>query len=645
MTPRATRKSPPFGRSPLRIAAVALAILAGTIVARDAKAVLLPITTKPAFPTVCDTTGLVVAGVMRDPCYHVIGTKIEGPTELPTAGPIPTYEIKVWITVQEPNPLLDIACPTVTQPYEYTFWLDQVSFGRYFVRAVEYLVPFSADNTAAPKDSSVVNSTFDVRPSCSPPGCFMLSFAPQVPMRVGPCDATTPPGGVACFDVALTNETAVAGIQTEIVVSEPGADPPSPSTRFRPISVELTRPGPPTGFQVAWTADGSRAKIIVFTTGHETILPGETHILRVCYAVGPDTPDGRYPMRFENTIVADPDGGEVTPCPTFAEVVGTICVAKAGGCDLNGDGASDILDVVQLVHCALAFPGGEDACPDSVKARADCNGDGLVNIRDVICCVRKILEGGGFGAGGGQPPGSTGSTGIGFTGPARWINLSEGRATIEIVPGIDFAGIQFGIDGSGSNARIRDVTFPTLPTGYQLETSVDPDGGFARVMLYRTISVAVSSGGATFAAVPPIRLEAILEPVAGSTGGGELELVGARSANQAAQAMATRTTAPTAEVPQSPMGAPSMSVPAPNPFAVGTEVAYTLPSPQHVTLRVYSVSGRLIRTLVDAAMPAGVQRAQWDGRDSAGREVRSGIYFFKFTAGDVERTARVMRLQ
>jgi len=132
---------------------------------------------------------------------------------------------------------------------------------------------------------------------------------------------------------------------------------------------------------------------------------------------------------------------------------------------------------------------------------------------------------------------------------------------------------------------------------------------------------------------------------AGSTGTGGLELIGARSANLAAQAMATESTAPTAEVPQGPGTAPALSVPAPNPFAVGTEIAYAVPSQQHVTLRVYSVSGRLVRTLVDALVPAGIHRAQWDGRDSAGHETHSGIYFFKFTAGEVERTARVMRLR
>jgi hypothetical protein len=581
--------------------------------------------------------GLLVAGVMPDPCYHVIGAEIEGPTELPTAGPIPTYEIRVRITVQEPNPLLDIACPTVLQPYERGFRLGQLPFGHYFVRGVEYLVPFSTDSTVAPKDSSKLDSTFDVRPSpCPPPGCFILSFAPGGVTRLA-CDAAAAPGGTACFDVVLMNDIPVGGVQTEITVFEPGSNTtPIPAELFQPISVTVSRRA--AGFQVAWTPDGSRAKILVFSTTNAAIPPGEGPILHVCYAVAPRTPEGRYVMRFGNTIVADPAGGELMHCPTFAEITGAICVVKTTACDVNGDGNSDILDVIQLVHCALAYPGGSNACPDSVKARADCNGDGKVDVRDVICCVRKILDGGGFGSGGGEPADSTGATRIGFTGPVRWISPVEGRASIEILPGSGFAGIQFGINAGSSPARIRELRLVYPSDAHQLETSIDPGGGSARVMLFPAFTA--------IRAPDPVRLEVVLEPAIGPPGNGGLELVDARSSNHAAQAMATRWTAPTAEVPQNPgANAPSLSVPAPNPFAIGTEIAYSLPTPRRVTLRVYSVSGRLIQTLVDASKPAGIHRAQWDGRDSAGREARSGIYFFKFVAGDVERTARVMRLQ
>ena len=649
MTPRVTTKpqlttitTKPqrFGRGPLLVA-IAFVMLAGVLRPSVGSATLSSITTRPQAPTTCDSVGLIVAGTMPSTCYQLIGAVLEGPRMLPTMGPLPTFELLVRMTVQEPNPLLERPC-AVLPPYEHGFRMGSLPAGRYLVRGVEYLVPFSPDSTAAAIDSSKLDAAFNVSgvAPCPPgKGCALLSFGPSDSSRVGRCDATVKPGLTACFDVVLMNDVPVGGLQTEITVTGPNNNTEMPGELFHPVSVVVAPPRA-TGFQVAWTAEGSRTKILLFSTTNSSIRAGNGTILHVCYAVAPEVSEGRYTLRYVNTTVADPAGGEIPPCLTFAEVVGFICVAMTDGCDLNGDGVSDIVDIIQLVRCALSGPGTSDACPDSVRAKADCNNDGLVNIRDVICCVRKILEGGGFGSGGGAPADTSGATRIGFTGPAQWISPTEGRAAIEGAPGTDFAGIQFGIDGSSSGARIRELRLLD-PTGvYQLETSVDSDGGNARVMVYPTLYLRTGPGSR-----PPLHFDVILEPVAGSNGTGMLELVGARSADFSARATATKATALTAAVPQSPAAAPSLSIPAPNPFAVGTEIAYTVPTQRRVTLRVYSVTGRLIRTLVDASVPAGVHRAQWDGRDSAGREARSGIYFFKFTAGEVERTARVMRLR
>ena len=648
MTPRATKQRLRFGH--LRFVAVALVMIAGVFQPSVGSATLGSITTRPGAPTTCDSVGLIVAGTMPSTCYELIGAVLEGPRMLPTMGPLPTFEFLVRMTVQEPNPLLERPC-AVLPPYERGFRMGSLPAGRYLVRGVEYLVPYSPDSTAAAIDSSKVDAAFTVSnvAPCPPgKGCALLSFGPSDSSRALRCDATTKPGGTACFDVVLMNDVPVGGLQTEITVTGPNNSAEMPGELFHPVSV-LVAPHA-AGFQVAWSAEGSRAKILLFSSTNSSIPAGRGTILHVCYAVAPEVSEGRYTMRYANTVMADPAGGEIPLCPTVAEIVGSICVAMTDGCDLNGDGASDILDIIQLVHCALTGPGTSDACPDSVRARADCNGDGLVNIRDVICCVRKILEGGGFGSGGGAPADTSGATRIGFTGPAQWISPTEGRATIEVTPGADFGGIQFGIDGSSSSARIKDLRLFDPTGAYQLEASVDPASGNARAMLYPTMYFRTGPGsgsvpGSSPGAVPPFRIDVILEPAAGSAGTGKIELVGPRAASNSAHAIAAKATAPTAEIPQSPAAAPSLSVPAPNPFAVGTEIAYTVPTQRRVTLRVYNVAGRLIRTLVDATVPAGLHRARWDGRDSAGREARSGIYFFKFTAGDVERTARVMRLR
>ena len=67
----------------------------------------------------------------------------------------------------------------------------------------------------------------------------------------------------------------------------------------------------------------------------------------------------------------------------------------------------------------------------------------------------------------------------------------------------------------------------------------------------------------------------------------------------------------------------------PNPFNPMTVIHYDLPGSAPVGLRVYDVSGRLVRTLLDSAVQhAGHHTMPWDGRDDRGRGVASGVYFY-----------------
>ncbi len=69
--------------------------------------------------------------------------------------------------------------------------------------------------------------------------------------------------------------------------------------------------------------------------------------------------------------------------------------------------------------------------------------------------------------------------------------------------------------------------------------------------------------------------------------------------------------------------------PRPNPAAGFARIAYQLPAKSHVSLRVYDLSGTVVRTLVEAVEESGFRTATWDGRDDRGRQVASGIYFYK----------------
>ncbi len=100
-----------------------------------------------------------------------------------------------------------------------------------------------------------------------------------------------------------------------------------------------------------------------------------------------------------------------------------------------------------------------------------------------------------------------------------------------------------------------------------------------------------------------------------------------------------------------PVGAPVAKVSflaqnTPNPFNPTTTISYSLASAGRVTLRIYDVAGRLVRTLVDDDhAPAGSREATWDGRDNSGATVASGVYFYRLEAGSFVSTKKMLLLK
>jgi flagellar hook assembly protein FlgD len=64
-----------------------------------------------------------------------------------------------------------------------------------------------------------------------------------------------------------------------------------------------------------------------------------------------------------------------------------------------------------------------------------------------------------------------------------------------------------------------------------------------------------------------------------------------------------------------------------------------------VDLFVYDVHGRRVRELLRQRPSTGQVVVSWDGRDDAGREVSSGVYFYRLTAGETTITRRMTLLK
>ncbi len=90
-------------------------------------------------------------------------------------------------------------------------------------------------------------------------------------------------------------------------------------------------------------------------------------------------------------------------------------------------------------------------------------------------------------------------------------------------------------------------------------------------------------------------------------------------------------------------GATALAPAHPNPFNPRTTISYKLGADTHARLQVFSVDGRLIKTLVDRTQQAGQHQAVWNGTDSKGQSVASGNYLYTLTTTDgFRRTGKVL---
>ena len=88
----------------------------------------------------------------------------------------------------------------------------------------------------------------------------------------------------------------------------------------------------------------------------------------------------------------------------------------------------------------------------------------------------------------------------------------------------------------------------------------------------------------------------------------------------------------------------------PNPIRTSTFFTYNfVQSPEHVTIKIYSVAGRLVRTISDASARRGYNETYWDGRDADGSRLANGTYFYKVSVeaenGEIERIGRLAILR
>lgn len=84
----------------------------------------------------------------------------------------------------------------------------------------------------------------------------------------------------------------------------------------------------------------------------------------------------------------------------------------------------------------------------------------------------------------------------------------------------------------------------------------------------------------------------------------------------------------------------------PNPFNPSTEIVFSLSEPANVSLAVYDLSGRRVRSLLrEDTRPAGEYRVTWDGKDATGQALPTGVYFYRLETARESRTRKMTLLK
>jgi len=79
----------------------------------------------------------------------------------------------------------------------------------------------------------------------------------------------------------------------------------------------------------------------------------------------------------------------------------------------------------------------------------------------------------------------------------------------------------------------------------------------------------------------------------------------------------------------------------PNPFNPETTIRFHIPQGNQVSLRIYNATGQLVRELMAGYREAGSYQVRWDGHNTNGYPVPSGIYFCRMKAGDFVDTKKM----
>jgi len=580
----------------------------------------------PASPdSICPLHPITVRlrGAFPDPCHVLKEVQVFDMIMAPFPHP-PTVRI---VVSEDACP--EHGCATVMTPWNASVTIPGLPPGAWKLPLEVMRIPLDCTGAPAEPILSSASLPFTVAEQCPPPpsqNCFLAGWDhPALPG--GLCDAIIGADHAASVTLTIATSVALFGLQGEIGLQPAG------------LHIQALQPvGPAAGMHIQWAPTPAGARFVMFAIDGAPIpfrfdneLYASVPVLRVTAAETPGSPTPPQTRVFAtNLLGSDDKGGSVYECPRrlddpsrFMLPTATICAGTGTGCDFNGDGRSNVLDLVLMVHCVLQ----SGFCPPDASGHLDCNQDGQVSIDDVLCCARAVLRGGAPGSPPERPePGVAVRFGvparspIGFDLPVRVSGADRlGAARLALQFPSDRYEMLW-IDGpseAGSWLRLHEVDGSRLAIGL----------------------IGVLPGGTSNAL--DLVLHFALKP--GQPPGGAIQLEGGEFSGPDGAALEVTLDQPPLRL-DGPTGL-ALSPGEPNPFAREARFTVSLTRPAEVEVAIHDLGGRLVTVVHRGPLGPGSYPFTWNGTRADGSAAPDGLYFYRARAGSEVAARKIVLLR
>jgi hypothetical protein len=325
-----------------------------------------------------------------------------------------------------------------------------------------------------------------------------------------------------------------------------------------------------------------------------------------------------------DALIYDHVDNSVMPTVDYLPIRPTINTAIVGTSDFDASGLVDGVDLTIMANTFGAITG--DA---NFNDQCDLNASGRVDGFDLAIFATR------FGASGldkitaGLPPAS-----LMLTADTDALSIGDRfRVMVNCTDMQPAAGIAFILSYDMASFELTDVSVPNSITDRPECIAMHADTGGDLI-----VGIASSASFEPTGDTPLMVVEFAVRDLRHDTAFFRLDEAGilneyGMSRQDCVAGMLEMPTLSTGVADVAPM-AFALAQNSPNPFNPVTTIALTLPEDMTGRLRVYNLSGQMIAELLNGHCAAGLQTVVWDGRNSQGEPVGSGVYVYRFTSRD-----------